>query len=193
MTHLSQDNEAAIIAEYFGSHIGKFVDIGCSGGVSLSNTFQMGLLGWHGLLVEASPTHFANLIQNYTHRGGFRFVNAAVWHERKIMQFNYNAGFYSSLIYKEEPGLFAAQYYVPTVIAEDLKAIQPECDLLSLDIESADIIVFPSLMESYPNCKLCVVEHAKNPDVRAEWVRLFSQFGLKVIAETNENYICAKI
>lgn len=192
MTHLSQDNESEIIANYFGSHIGKFVDIGCSGGVSLSNTFQLGLLGWHGLLVEASPTHFANLIQNYTHRGGFRFVNAAVWHERKIMQFNFNFGFYSSLIYKDEPGLFSAQYYVPTVIAEDLKAIQPECDILSLDIESADIIVFPSLMDAYPHCKLCVVEHAKDNGLKARWLEMFERYGLHVIATTPENFIASK-
>lgn len=192
MTHLSQDNEAAIIAEYFGSHIGKFVDIGCSGGVSLSNTFQLGLLGWHGLLVEASPTHFANLIQNYTHRGGFRFINGAFWTEQKIMQFNYNPGFYSSLIYKEEPGLFAAQYYVPTVTAADLKEIQPECDFLSLDIESADIIVFPSLMDAYPDCKLVCVEHAKDQALKAKWHEMFERYKLNVIAETPENFLAAK-
>lgn len=192
MTHLSQDNEAEVIANFFGSHIGKFIDIGCSGGVSLSNTFQLGLLGWHGLLVEASPIHFQNLVANYIHRGGFEFLNAAIWSERKLMKFNLNPYFYSSLIHKEEPGLFISSYWVPTVIAEDLKAIQPECDLLSLDIESADIIVFPSLIEAYPDCKLCVVEHAKDDALKARWHEMFERYKLHVISETPENFLAAR-
>lgn len=188
---LSQNNESEIIADFFGSHTGTFIDIGASGGVSLSNTFELGLKGWHGVFVEASPTHFANLVANYIHRGGFQFVNAALWTDRKMMRFNYNPYFYSSLIHKDEPGLFVASYWVPTVTAADLAAIELHVDFISLDIEGADIHVFPSLAAFYPNCKLWCVEHAKDERLKSQWRELFTEFGLRIIAETPENYLIA--
>lgn len=190
--HLSQFNEAEIIYNHFGGHVGHFIDIGCSGGVSLSNTFELGLDGWHGLLVEASPMHFQSLMQNYIHRGGFEFLNAALWTERKLMKFHLNPYFYSSLIHKDEPNLFIGSYYVQTVTAEDLKAIQPEADFITLDIEGADIHVFPSLIEAYPDCRLWCVEHANKDDIRDKWKELFIKHKLKIIAATPENYIAAK-
>lgn len=192
MSHVSQFNESQIISDFFGTHVGFFVDCGASGGVALSNTFELGLKGWHGLLVEASPTHFANLVANYIHRGGFQFLNAAVWNERKMMEFNFNPGFYSSLIRKDEPGLYQNHYWVPTVIADDLKQIQPECDFLSLDIEGADQIVFPSMMSAYTACKLVCVEHANRESVREDWKRMLKDHGFTIIGETPENYIASR-
>jgi len=187
--NLSQFNEEQIISDFFGDFVGHFVDVGASSGVALSNTFALGQKGWRGLLVEASPIHFQNLVANYTHRGYFKLLLAALWYERKIMPFNLNPTWYSSLIHKDEPGLYAGQYYVPTVIAEDLKAIQPECDFLSVDIEGVDIHVFPSLMAAYPECRLVCVEHGNNATLREQWLEMFKRYGLSVLGETPENYL----
>lgn len=192
MKHLSQFNEAEIIQTFFNGRVGKFIDIGASSGVSLSNTFELGLLGWHGLFVEASPTHFANLLTNYIHRGGFQFINGAFWTEHKLMKFHYNPYFYSSLIHKDEPGLFTGSFHVRTVTAKDLLELQPTADFISLDIEGADVHVFPSLIEAYPNVRLVCVEHAKNPSIKQKWNELFARFRFKIIAETPENYIASK-
>lgn len=189
---ISQNGEAKIIADFFGSYVGYFIDIGAAGGVSLSNTFELGMKDWRGLFVEASPIHFYNLVSNYIHRGYFEFVNAALWSERKVMKFNLNAGFYSSLIPKDEQGLFMASYWVPTVTPGDLFYIQPNADFISLDIEGADLEVFPGLMEHYPDCKLICVEHGNNDAIRERWNTEFARFKLKVIADTSENYIAAK-
>lgn len=189
---ISQFNESEIIAEFFGSHIGHFIDIGASGGVALSNTFELGMKGWHGLFVEASPIHFQNLIANYIHRGGFEFLNAALWTERKLMKFHLNPYFYSSLIHKDEPGLFIGSYHVPTVVAEDLWMIEPVPDFISLDIEGADILVFHSLYNQFPDCKLFCVEHANNDALKDSWHRLFRPLKLRVVAETAENYLVAR-
>lgn len=192
MINLSQFNEQQIISDYFGSHVGHFIDIGASSGVSLSNTFALGLNSWKGLLVEASPSHFQTLMSNYVNRGGIELVNAALWTERKLMKFHYNQWFYSSLIEKDEANLYQAHYWVNTITADDLKSIQPHCDCLSLDIEGADIIVFPSLMRAYPDCKLVVVEHAKDESLKRKWLAMFEEFGLKILAETPENFVIAK-
>lgn len=190
---ISQFNEYEIISEYFGCHKGRFIDIGASGGVSLSNTFQLGLNGWGGLLVEASPIHFQNLVANFIHRGGFEFLNAAMWTERKLMEFHLNSGFYSSLIQKDEANLYHSHYWVPTVIADDLWELEPEPDFISLDIEGADLAVFPSLLNRFPRCKLFCVEHANQPEVRKEWLALFENRNLRIVSETPENYIIEKL
>jgi len=192
-TNLSQFNEATIVDSFFGDYVGKFIDIGCSSGVALSNTFQLGLKGWHGLLVEASPIHFASLMANYIHRGGFQFVNAALWTERSLMRFHLNPYFYSSLLHKDEPGLFIGSYWVNTVTAEDLLSMQAEADFITIDIEGADILVFPSLIRAYPRCRLWCVEHANKDNIRQDWKRLFSIHRLKIVAETPENYLVASL
>lgn len=190
--HTSQANEFDIISRYFGGHVGHFIDIGCSSGVALSNTFELGLLNWHGLLIEASPSHFQNLLSNYVNRGGFEFLNAALWTERKMMKFHYNQWFYSSLIEKDEANLYQAHYWVPTVVAADLIAIQPHADFISIDIEGADIDVFPSLVAAYPHCSLYCVEHAKDEALKIRWKAMFHSYNLKIVGETIENYIVAK-
>lgn len=189
---LSQFNESEIISEFLGNHCGTFVDIGASGGVALSNTFELGLKGWHGLLVEASPMHFQNLLQNYIHRGGFKLVNAALWTERKVMPFHLNPHFYSSLKWKDEPNLFIGTYHVMTITPADLASIQPHCDFLSVDIEGADVDVFPALMTAYPMCRLVCVEHAKDDGIKERWSELFAKHGLSIVAETPENFLAGK-
>lgn len=189
---ISQNNEFDIIKAFFGDFKGHFIDIGAAGGVALSNTFELGMLGWRGLLVEASPIHFQNLVANYIHRGYFEFVNAAFWTSRNMMKFHLNPGFYSSLIHKDEPGLFHASYYVPTVTAEDLFRIQPQADFISLDIEGADILVFPSLMTYYKDVKMVCVEHGNNQELKEKWHQMFSDHGLKIHSITSENYLAVR-
>lgn len=186
---LSQFGESEIIANYFGSFVGSFIDCGSAGGVALSNTFELGLRGWRGLFVEPSPIHFQNLLANYHHRGGFEFLNAALWTDRKLMKFNLNSGFLSSLIASDEPERYQARYHLRTVTADDLKAIQPEADFVSLDIEGADIEVFPSLVKVYPDARLFCVEHGGKPLLRIDWKEAFDKHGLEIIHESPENFI----
>lgn len=190
--HVSQFQESEIILNFFGGHVGQLIDLGASGGVALSNSFELGLRGWRGLLVEASPIHFQNLVANYHHRGGFTLLNAAFWHERKLMQFHLNQQFLSSLVPVEEIGRYCASYFVNTVTAEDLKALQPIADFISVDLEGADLEVFPSLISAYPDCKLVCCEHAKDDALKARWHEMFERYGLHVIATTPENFLASK-
>jgi hypothetical protein len=62
-----------------------------------------------------------------------------------------------------------------------------------LDIEGADIEVFPSLAAAYPNCKVWCVEHGKDDALKLRWEQLFSQHKLRHIAQTPENFIVARV
>lgn len=61
----SQNNEQEVILKYFGDKVGTFIDIGANDGKTLSNTFALSERGWSGVLVEPSPSAFANLKDNY--------------------------------------------------------------------------------------------------------------------------------
>lgn len=192
---LSQNNESEIIANFFGSHVGTFIDIGAGAGVALSNTFELGLKGWRGVLVEASPIQFAQLLTNYHHRGGFQFVNAALWHQRMMMEFYLHPGFLSSLVPTDSMAPYLGRYWVQTITARNLWNIATpflgDVDFISLDIEGADILVFPSLVDQFPQCRLWAVEHGKDEVLKGEWQELFTIDNLRIVAETTENYLIA--
>ena len=79
MTNYSQNDEQAVITAYFGSTIGKFLDIGAYDGVKLSNTRALLEQGWTGTLVEPSPIVFTQLMANTVdYADKVNLVNAAV-------------------------------------------------------------------------------------------------------------------
>lgn len=49
--------------EYFGGHVGRFLDIGANDGYTFSNTGQLAERGWSGVCVEPSPRAIPNLVE----------------------------------------------------------------------------------------------------------------------------------
>lgn len=67
----SQNSEEEVILKYFGNYIGVFCDLGCNDGVTFSNTRQLALNGWGGILVDSSPS--AMIKTNRLYAGVERF------------------------------------------------------------------------------------------------------------------------
>jgi FkbM family methyltransferase len=81
----SQRGEEQIILDYFGSHTGRFLDVGAYDGVTFSNTRQLYLDGWSGVMVEPGEAAFKELIAKYAYQGNAVLINKAVSeHERTI-------------------------------------------------------------------------------------------------------------
>jgi len=78
MTVYSQDDEEKHIVEYFGTGVGRFLDIGAYNGVSFSNTRRLAELGWAGVCVEPSHNPFDSLQQLYRGQSRIQCVNVAV-------------------------------------------------------------------------------------------------------------------
>lgn len=75
----SQHNEQQLVEEFFhGKSDGLFVDIGAGDGVTDSNTRALFLAGWSGILVEASRTRFAQLMQTYAKEKRVVLLYAAI-------------------------------------------------------------------------------------------------------------------
>lgn len=74
----SQDDEERHIVEYFGTGVGRFLDIGAYNGVSFSNTHRLAELGWTGVCVEPSRNPFDSLKQLYRGQDRIQCINVAV-------------------------------------------------------------------------------------------------------------------
>ena len=60
----SQNNEEALVKQYFRERTGTFIDIGANDGITLSNTYAAAQRGWKGVMVEPSPSVFDKLVSN---------------------------------------------------------------------------------------------------------------------------------
>lgn len=64
----SQYGEDRRILDYFGDHVGRFLDVGANDGYTFSNTGQLAERGWSGVCVEPSPMATPNLMSYHTGR-----------------------------------------------------------------------------------------------------------------------------
>jgi len=78
MTDYSQHGEEAVILDYFGDALGTFLDIGANDGATFSNTRGLWHMGWSGVLVDASPSAFEALCENYCGVAEVTCIHAAI-------------------------------------------------------------------------------------------------------------------
>lgn len=187
----SQFNEDQIIADFFAGQIGQFIDVGAAGGVVLSNTYALVQRGWSGVCVEPSPYHFLTLLENHRYNN-VRLVNGALSTKHGLVRFTLNASWYSKLHTPAENTDMVGSYLVPAVTAEDLAAIQPHADFISIDCEGEDISLFPSVLRAFPGTLLFCVEHGNSFAVKTVWERLFAENRMEIIGTTPENYLAAR-
>ena len=84
----SQFGEDRVIANYFSnSEPGLYVDVGCNEPVNFSNTWQLYLRGWRGVVIDANPS----LTQKFeTFRPSDISVTAAVSNQEKEIEFYFS-------------------------------------------------------------------------------------------------------
>ena len=83
----AQQNEDDKVLELFGSHVGRFLDIGAHDGAYLSNTLALVERGWSGVLVEANPATFARLYERHGMNPKLTLINAAAGMDWKFTKF----------------------------------------------------------------------------------------------------------
>jgi len=74
----SQNDEEKYILAYFGDRDGICLDIGAYNGKTMSNTHQLILNGWRGVLIEPSPKPFIDCLELYRGNENVILVNAAI-------------------------------------------------------------------------------------------------------------------
>ena len=196
----SQYDEEVKILEYFGKSFGRFLDVGAHNGKSLSNTYQLGLNGWSGVVVEPCPMLVQPLLDNL--RGmNVRVVNAAIGVTRSLSSFkisgtSFGATLVDANVEKWKKDLVFTEIWVaPITWAVLFQTFPPPYDFISIDCEGMSEVLAETLAEHYGVGDLGVramcVE--KDPGDHGELEHMMTvRLGLRKYHETIENLIYVK-
>lgn len=200
MSYYSQNDEERFIGEWFSGRRGRFLDVGAFDGKSLSNTWRLLELGWHGVLVEPAPHNFLALMENSKpYRERTQLVQAAVCADSRLTRFwmdtipdrkwsntvSYDLVKSGSVMAPVDLNL-----WVQTCTLLDLEPLGPY-DFVSLDAEWEDMAileVFPETM--LRRLELLCIEPREGQ--RPAMTSLLVRRGLRVVYETPENILAAQ-
>lgn len=209
MKDYSQNGEQAIILNYFGDRKGVFLDIGANDGVTFSNARALNELGWKGVLVEPSPSAYKKLGENYWPPvgGAVYLIPAAITTADGPIDL-YDSGTHlkkgdvallSTTVPKEMDRWKKSgeQFTKTSVRGITFETLMKETghthfDMISIDVEGADLDVLRQIDLTAVGCQLLCIEcNQRKDDERAvdEYCR---KHGMKLLARSYENLIYAR-
>ncbi len=170
--------QIGLLPELYEQHIGYktdgfFVELGAFDGWSWSNTMPLISAGWHGIMVEPDPQNFTLLHQRHGTNKKLTLVNAAICEVSMGTIRLYPGGSSSTIvegmidIFRKTPG-YATDGMIKTrhidVVGykmDDMLALY-ECphtfDVLSIDVEGAELLVLDGYDINKHRPKLAIVE-----------------------------------
>ena len=164
----SQNAEELHIARIVGDRPGRFLDIGAYNPKLFSNTRALYERGWSGVMVEASPGPFLDLLAEYGNDVRIELVCAAVAIEPSLVKFYHSeAGVATS----NEPhyqkwrdrAKFDGDFWTPGVTPSDLfRRFGREFDFINIDVEGGSAELFLNILSLRPGPikpKCWCVEH----------------------------------
>lgn len=199
----SQNNEEAIILDYFKGHKGTFIDVGANDGVTFSNTRTLALLGWRGILIEPSPKAYAKLSEIYKGRnnGFYTYQYAlsnknggALLYESGPLCTPSDVGLVSTFHQHEKERFQATVKYEPIEVKTFTwktamnRWMIKEFDFISLDVEGHELEILPDIDLS--KTRMICLEWNSKPDLKVAYEKYLD--GFKVIYTSAENLIYAR-
>lgn len=193
----SQQDEEAVIAKFFGSRVGRFLDIGAWEGVTFSNTRALWEKGWGGVVVDASPFSVTKLISLYGGSDRVAIVSGLiVGIGEGLARFYDSRGDGLSTHIKthmetwKRQGVPYAPIYMPQVTFGQLFSVFPgPYELISIDTEGSSLELFSAIDFNKTKTELVVVEHDLDPGAVSEAGR---KKGFWTLASNSNNVILAK-
>ncbi len=192
----SQNSEEIHIARIVGDQPGRFLDIGAYNPKLFSNTRALYERGWSGVMVEASPGPFLDLLAEYGNDVRIELVCAAVAIERSLVKFYHSeAGVATS----NEPhyqkwrdkATFDGDFWTPGITISDLiSRFGTDFDFINIDVEgtSADLFIDALQRRMRPKC-FCVEHDGRQEELtRIALTRGYSQYHIN-----GENVIYSRI
>lgn len=198
----SQNDEELFILKHFENQgPASLLDIGAYDGKTFSNSLALLEKGWHGVLVEPSPSVFLKLAEN-VQKHQVDLINAAVHTHTELIKFWDSGGdaissFDEKHVAKWEAGYNCKfkPYYVKTVtIHEILHIFKRDFSFINLDVESLNHELFKDLMVHLTSGRLAktsliCVEHDGHHD---EMMKSMFTVGFHEIMRNGENIIFAR-
>ena len=177
----SQYGEDQLIRNYFNDRTGFFVDIGAADGITNSNTRNLSISGWKGLLVEPCRHFFEPLNTLYEKNNNVKLYNGAISDfDGKTMFHVYETGCDSqistiSIVQKESiekstwfDGKFTESYEVdvktPLSLMREYDA-PLDIQFVDIDAEGSDMQILKSWPWNDFNVELFCIEPSMGRDV----------------------------
>lgn len=195
----SQRDEEKYIVKYFKQHgfenHGRFLDIGAYDGVTFSNTRQLALQGWGGVLVEPSPSLTGVLEKLYWNNSKIKIIEVGIGLKRGILPFY---DFYGDAV-----GTFDIAHAklwtqngkrkwekknVEVITVKDLLShVGYDFDFINIDAEgwSVDLLSAFKLDRLEKLKMICVEFEHKEKKIET----LISEYGFRFLYQTAENMI----
>lgn len=189
----SQSNEEEYILKHFNDFKGRLLDCGAASGKELSNTYQLLLNGWQGVMIEASAYLIPNLIEN-TKGLNAEIIHTAIGLQEGWVEFYESGGDFLSTTSVPHTELWNEVPFKKTTIwqvgfEEVFNRYGDTFDFINIDIEGSSFELFKRMFPLFTNCKLWCVEH----DSKQEEIKVMaSEKGFQVIYENGENLILGK-
>ena len=191
----SQGNEQPIILNYFGTRIGTFIDIGAADGKTFSNTYALGLLGWSGVCVDASPGAYPNLVETYKNSAKVQCIHAAITTKRGNVTFHECSDSLVSSLNAEHKaqwdhhGFTWTEVEVMGITFKDLVDIAgiQRAEFINIDAEGHDLEILRQIDLKTIGCEMLCIEHGGwQGDIKAYCE------GFRVIHDGDINMILAR-
>lgn len=193
----SQNLEEQHILEYFKDKpSGRFLDIGAYDIEKFSNTRQLYLNGWSGVLVEPSPANYQSIKDHYSNEPRIEVLNCAVGVTGGEIDFYacQDAVSTSDIDHKnkwEAAGVPFTKIKVNQVnVIDFMNQYAKGIDFLSIDTESTNIQLFRMIPDFvFEQIKMICIEHDGNQE---EIFARLKRFGFNILHFNAENLILAK-
>lgn len=196
--YYSQNDEEEFILNFFGQHIGRFLDIGAFNGIDMSNTRRLLERGWNGVLVEPMWTSFDLLCKNCDRfKDKVKLVCAAASYQRRLAKLWVDTSpgrTWSTTVNNDLLKLGSVispsslETFVACITMDDLWPFGP-FDFISMDSEWEDFQILKSQpAEAWRSAGLICIEK-RGPEEGAKMKEHFAQIGFYVGYETKENLL----
>jgi FkbM family methyltransferase len=163
----SQNNEEEHILRICGGiQIGRFLDLGSYNPKLFSNTRALYERGWSGVMVEASPGPFMDLLIEYGQSERIELICAAVAHGRGLLRFNHSeagVGTSNESHYQKwrDKADFSGQFWAASILLGDIThQFGRDFDFINIDVEGGSAALFMHALRDHRMRPKCwCVEH----------------------------------
>lgn len=187
MTYHSQNNEAAIIAKYFGGYVGTLLSIGECDGITFSNSYDLIEKGWAGVLVEPSEKNYNKIPP----REGVEVHNFGIGSTGIVPFYITPDGLLCSTSLDNAKRWVLPYEQVNTQFYSFADALgkfgYKQFDFITIDAEGMDWIILQQIDLSNTRC-LCIEYGDKTKEI----INYCGKFGMNELHRNGENLILVK-
>ena len=192
----SQNNEEAYILEAVKSvENRRFLDVGGYHFETFSNTRQLFLNGWSGVMIEPAPHLMSGLVRDLGHEERIELVSAAVGTEAGMTTLYVTADMLSTTnaewqAKRADAAVWLGKMRVPVITFTDISNLWGGFEFVSIDTEGTSVeLCFDMMARDWrPKC-ICCEEDGR---MRELCERMTARYGYQLVYASQENAVLVR-